>query len=168
MVDTNTIDRAHDRAQATAASNKVTVRRYFAALDAQDLDAVDVLLASGYRSHIAGNPTALTGEGMRQFAGMFFAAFPDIRHVVRDQVAEGDTVVTPMTVCGTHGGSFQGIAPTGRSVTMEAVHITRLAAGRIAEQWIVFDALGLLQQIGALPAPANTSDGGATPSPRAQ
>ena len=138
----------------TTAAAKDVVRRYFAALDAQDLDAAEALLAPGYVAHVAGSPEALDRAGMRGFAQMFFAAFPDLGHGPGEPIAEGDRVATPLTARGTHRGAFQGIAPTGRAVAMEAVNITRLAGDRIAEQWIVFDGVGLLRQLGALPGPA--------------
>jgi predicted ester cyclase len=63
-------------------------------------------------------------------------------------------VATRWTITGTHRGDFQGVPPTGRPVTMAGVDISRFVDGRIAEHWAQFDVLGVLQQIGAIPAPA--------------
>ena len=47
-----------------------------------------------------------------------------------------------------------GLPPTGRPIAVQAISVFRIADGRIAEEWTVWDALGLLQQVGAVPAPA--------------
>ncbi len=64
----------------------------------------------------------------------------------------GDHVVTRWTGTGTHVGELMGIPPTDRPISVEAITIHRIADGKIAEEWTVWDALGLLQQIGAVPA----------------
>ena len=55
---------------------------------------------------------------------------------------------------GTHRGELMGIEPTGKSVSVEAISVFRIADGKIAEEWTVWDALGLMQQLGTVPAPA--------------
>ena len=62
--------------------------------------------------------------------------------------------MTRWTGTGTHVGDLMGIAPTGREISVEAITIHRMKDGLIAEEWTVWDALGLLQQVGAVPAPA--------------
>jgi predicted ester cyclase len=69
-------------------------------------------------------------------------------------IAEDDKVVLRVTAGGTHQGEFQGIPATGRTVTITGMGIARIEDGRIAESWWDFDALGLMQQLGAVPAPA--------------
>jgi hypothetical protein len=68
-------------------------------------------------------------------------------------LAEGDRVVTRWTARGTHRGELMGIPPTGKPVTMTGITINRLEGGKVVEDWTVFDQLGLLQQLGAIPAP---------------
>jgi predicted ester cyclase len=89
----------------------------------------------------------------QQFGQGFYAAFPDLQHVIAGQVAEGDTVVNQLVVRGTHQQPFQGIAPTGTVVTVTAITIQRFAAGQVVEQRLLIDTLGLLQQLGAVPLP---------------
>jgi predicted ester cyclase len=71
-------------------------------------------------------------------------------------LAEGDTVAARWTVRGTHRGALQGIAPTGKPVTIPGISIVRINDRRIAEHWLTWDTLGMLQQIGAIPAPGPT------------
>jgi predicted ester cyclase len=89
----------------------------------------------------------------QQFDG-FRAAFDGFRAEIRDQIADGDKVVTRKLFRGTHTGSFQGIEATGAEVAIHVIDIVRVADGRIVEHWNVVDRLGLLIQLGALPVPA--------------
>ena len=82
---------------------------------------------------------------------MFGRAFPDLQHTVEEIIAEGNAVAARWTTHGTHTGTFQGIAPTGRRVTTSGVTVHHLREGRIAETWLAFDNLSFLQQLGAVP-----------------
>lgn len=82
-------------------------------------------------------------------------ALPDLRNTIHDLIAEGDKVVAYWSCAGTHKGVWSShigkIAPTGNSVTFTAIHIFRIEDGRIVERWAVIDALGMLQEMNALP-----------------
>lgn len=84
---------------------------------------------------------------------MIRAAFPDLHVTVEDMVAEGDKVVARVTMSGTHKGEFMGIAPTGKQITVGIIEILRIAGGKVVEHWNVVDSLGMMQQLGAVPAP---------------
>ena len=135
--------------------NKAVVRRFFAALDDQDIDAVADLLASDYRLHFDGNPEMDRGAGIG-FFGAFLAAFPDISHQVQDQLAEGNQIATRIVVRGTHQHEMMGIPATGNEIAISAINIIRFNQGKIAEHWVNADSLGLMQQIGAIPAPGQS------------
>ena len=97
-------------------------------------------------------PGAAPGvEGMKQMMGMFFAAFPDL-NVTIDQLIAGDIVVGRMTNTGTHQGDLMGIAPTGKSVTFSEIHMVRIENGKAVEHWGNIDDLGMMQQLGVIPA----------------
>jgi steroid delta-isomerase-like uncharacterized protein len=85
------------------------------------------------------------------------SAFPDIRWVVDEMVAEGEKVVTRFHWTGTHQNTFLGIPATGRSVRVSGVVIDRLESGMMADSRILMDTLGLMQQLGVIPAPSNAS-----------
>jgi predicted ester cyclase len=93
-------------------------------------------------------------EGVRQQFDGFRAAFEGFRAEILDQVADGDKVVTRKVFRGRHTGPFQGIEPTGADVEIHAIDIVRVRDGQIVEHWNVVDRLGLLAQLGAIPAPA--------------
>ena len=63
-----------------------------------------------------------------------------------------------MRLAGTHEGKFTGVAPTGKQVTMAGVDIFRIAGGKIVELWNQEDVLGMMQQIGAVPAPGQSEE----------
>ena len=138
----------------TAEENKALARRFFEEVfNRWELAAVDDLLARYYVQHDAVRPVPLGREDLKQTYPLFRVALPDLRFTVEDLVGEGDRVVARYTFVGTHRGAFQGVAPTGRRITGRGIAIFRLADGRIAEVWAQWDRLGLLQQVGAVPAP---------------
>jgi steroid delta-isomerase-like uncharacterized protein len=92
-------------------------------------------------------------EGLKGILAMLFAAFPDMHWVIDEMVAEDDNVVTRFTWTGTHGGSFMGMPATGRSVTVKGVVMDKLMGGKMAESRILMDNMGMMMQLGAIPAP---------------
>jgi steroid delta-isomerase-like uncharacterized protein len=138
----------------SAEESKAFVRRFFDTVNSFDLAGLaDELLAPDYRLRFDSVPEMDRDQAVRFFQA-FFAAFPGITHVIEDQLAEGDRVATRIVVRGTHGGDFMGIPPTGREVAIKAINIHRVVDGRIVEQWVVSDGVGLLQQLGVMAAPA--------------
>jgi predicted ester cyclase len=88
---------------------------------------------------------------MKEFLAPYFAAFPDLQFTVEDEIAEGDKVTTRYTARGTHRGELMGMAPTGKHVTVTGIFISRVEEGKLAEMWLNWDALGLMQQLGVIP-----------------
>ena len=81
------------------------------------------------------------------------AAFPDRRFVVEDMIAEGDKVSARFTMRGTHKGEFRGIAPSGREVMMAGIDMIRLAEGKMVEDRVEVDQLGMMQQLSVVASP---------------
>lgn len=135
--------------------NKAVPRRvYEEVLNDKNLDLVDELFAPGYVNHDPTSPEEMRGtESLKQFFGAYLAAFPDLRFVVEDQVAEGDKVASRWTSRGTNQGELMGAPPTGKRVEFTGVTISRISEGKIAEDWTSYDALGMMRQLGLIPAP---------------
>ncbi len=137
--------------------NKAIIQLAYAELfDQGKLSLAEELIAPDYIDHVA--PPGLTNRGpeaMRQLVTLFHSAFPDVHHTVEELVAEGDTVAARVTWSGTHRGPFLGIAPTGRAVRQAQMHFIRFRNGQVVEHWAVRDDLGLMQQLGVIPAPAD-------------
>ena len=93
-------------------------------------------------------------EGLKDVLRGMRSAFPDIDFSIKEQVCEGDKVVSRFEWTGAHKAEFMGVPATGRQVRVWGVVIDRLEAGRIKDTRILMDALGLMMQLGALPASA--------------
>jgi steroid delta-isomerase-like uncharacterized protein len=134
--------------------NKTVARRFFTEVWGGGSEAVaEELLASDYRGHLAGSPLPLDREGWFRFFRAFRGSFPDATFTIEDAVAEGDRVALRLTMRGTHRAALNGVPATGRSVEVTGMSIERIAGSRIVEGWVVNDALGMLQQLGVIPAP---------------
>ncbi len=92
-------------------------------------------------------------EGLKQVLISFRNAFPDIHWTVEEQIAEGEKVVTRFSWTGTQQGDFLGVPASGNSVKVWGVVIDRLEDGKIKDTRIIMDTLGLMMQLGAIPAP---------------
>ena len=136
--------------------NKAVVRREAEEIYSHtgNLDAADEIYAPDFIGHDAASPEPIRGpEGVKQYAGMYRSAFPDIQATVEDQTAEGDTVATRWRARGTHQGELMGSAPTGNTVEITGMSFSRISEGKIVEAWYNGDDLGMMQQIGAVPEP---------------
>ncbi len=131
---------------------KTLARQVYAAIDADQMRTLPAVVSPAVTVHQPGMPP-MDWTALQQFGQAFYAAFPDLQHHIEGQVAEGDTVVNQLVVRGTHQGAFQGIPATGKAVTIAAISIQRFAAAHLVEQHLLIDSLGLLQQLGAVPAP---------------
>jgi steroid delta-isomerase-like uncharacterized protein len=134
--------------------NKALVRRYFELIDSNegDWDVLDEFLAPDFVDHAPVPGYSPDREGMRQAAAMFKQATPG-RHVLEDQVAEGDKVVTRVRGVGTHEGELFGIPATGNELEFEGIAIHRVADGKIVEHWAVVDMARAFVQVGVLQPP---------------
>jgi steroid delta-isomerase-like uncharacterized protein len=112
----------------------------------------DELLAPTYVLHLPGSPPISGIEQAKQLMVAYTSAFPDLQLSTEDMVAEGDMVAIRNTWRGTHQGAFQGLSPTGKHVTFSGSDFFRFVDGKIAEQWADLDSLGLMQQLGGIPA----------------
>jgi predicted ester cyclase len=92
-------------------------------------------------------------DGNRQIVALFHRSFPDVRWDIVDMIAESDTVAVRLVMTGTHRGEFFGIAPTGKSVRVEGIHLLRLRDGKVIEHLGVNDDLGFMRQLGVIPEP---------------
>ena len=136
----------------TAEENKTIARRLQEEVFGQgNLQVVDELLASDYLSHAPGDPEQSRGvEDIKHIVRTYRSAFPDLTYTVEEQVAEGDMVVTRWTARGTHQGEFMDIAPSGNRIEVSGMSMDRISGGKIVEDWVNWDALEMMQQMGAI------------------
>ena len=134
-------------------ANKVLVRRFFEELWNQgNLVVADELLAPEHLHHFPGED--IHGpDGVKHLISGLRSAFPDFHLSTDDVIAEADQVVMRFTIRGTHQGEGMGLPPTGKRVVYTGIDIFRISGGKIVERWGEVDMLGLLQQLGVVPAP---------------
>ena len=137
-----------------AENNKALVRRFYEAIDQGNLAAMDELVAENYVDHSRPPfPDLPLGRaGLKHAFEIFQRATPG-HHVVEDQIAEGDKVVTRLRAIGKHEGEIFGIPRSGNDLDVKAVAIHRIENGRLAEHWSAMDTATLLQQLGAFKRP---------------
>ena len=133
-------------------ANKALIRRYREIHNKGNLDALDEIVAKDLVSHssLPGLPPGLEGGKM---AHQFFTSAFETQTTTDDLVAEDDKVVERFTAHIKHTGPFMGFPATGKSCTTTGMSVFRIANGKIVEHWGENDALGLMQQLGMIPAP---------------
>jgi steroid delta-isomerase-like uncharacterized protein len=134
--------------------NKHLVRRLFLELwNQRKLAVADEIFAPGYVHHDPATPDFGKGpEGVKQTAIHYRNAFPDLLFTVNQMIDAGQLITTRFTSQGTHKGELRGIAPTNKPIKVEGMVIHRISGGHIVEGWVMWDALGLMQQLGVIPA----------------
>ena len=136
--------------------NKALVRRELVEIfNEGKLELADELLASDYTVHDSALAEPIHGTaGFKRLRASYHDASSDVHTTIEDMIAEGDKVVTRWTTRGTHDrGEMMGVPPTGKRIEVTGITINRVSGGKIAEDWTVWDSLGLLRQLGAAPDP---------------
>jgi steroid delta-isomerase-like uncharacterized protein len=135
-------------------ANKQLVNRFFDEVcNGRKLDVADQLFTTTHRYNDPAIPGVPPGpDGMKQVIATYQNGFSNAHWQVEDQFAEGNTVVTRWTGQGTQDGELNGIPPTQRPVRVPGIWIHRIENGKIAESSNVWDTLGMLQQLGVIPA----------------
>ncbi len=130
-------------------ANTAIVQRAFECWNKRDFSVIAELFPDCiYHSSVTGE---LKGEAYGKYFTALLNAFPDGRLTVNDQIGEDDKVAVRWNFTGTHKGELMG-HPTGKQVTMTGISIVRIVNGKIAEAWEEWDNLGMMQQLGVVPA----------------
>ena len=138
--------------------NLRVARQGWDAWNAHDPDSFVKLIADDFVSESDTVPAPLRGrEAARQSMQMYFKAFPGLHFDIEQMIASGEHVITRWHGTGTHKGELMGIPPTNNAITLTVSEIYRIADGKIAEQWVTLDALGMMQQLGVIPAPGQAA-----------
>ena len=135
--------------------NKAIVRRSYETADKNDLTAFSEQLAPDLVLHYPGMPGPLNREALIQMMNAMFSGLTQRQHVFEDQIAEGDKVVTRLTLHAVHTGEFQGMPASGKQIAMAQTAIHRIRDGKIAEVWVSSDDIGMMKQLGLMPSQAN-------------
>ena len=116
------------------------------------------MVTDSYVRHDPNSPEVRGPEQEKQLIAMYRSAFPDLHFTIEDMLAEGEKVVIRVVIHATHKGELLGIPPTDKQLALTSTEIFRIAGGKIDEQWINMDALGMMQQLGVVPAPGQSEE----------
>jgi len=134
--------------------NKILVRRLVEeVLNKGDVAPLDQLLADNYINHSLPPGVPPSRDGFAGLVKTVSGAFPDAQVTIEDMVAEGDRVMFRDTTTGTQAGPFQGVPASGKKIAWTEMHLFRIENGKIVEHWMQIDQLGMMMQLGAIPAP---------------
>ena len=136
-------------------NNSATVRRIFEAFSSGDKAVLNATIEKCYSPDFAhhGMGEEFSGrDGVKEMAGSYLTAFPDMKMAIEAQVESGDMVVTRLVASGTNSGEFDGKAPTGKAVRVSLISMARFVDGKVAEEWEEGDLLGMMAQMGHLSA----------------
>ena len=138
-------------------ANKELARRFIDHVFGGDKAAVDELVAEDFVPHSWG-PMPPGREPLKQAIDRVYGGLSDHRMVIDDLIAENDRVAIRLRSHARHTGTFMGIPATGREYEISETHILRIRDGHVVEHWRDADMLGLMQQLGALPALGSRSE----------
>jgi len=138
--------------------NKALARRFIEeGFSTGNLALADEIIAPNFVNYDPGTPPLPSGpEGYKQLVTAYRTGYPDLQLSVEDLIAEGDKVGVRWTARGTHTGQLGDIPPTGKQATITGISVLTIAGGKVAAQNTNWDTLGMLQQLGVVPAPGQT------------
>ena len=136
---------------------KHIIKRFVEELwNARRLDVVDQIFSEDCVTHqlhsgVSAAPAHRGPQEMKEHVSGWLMSFPDLRFNIEQMIAERDRVVSQLVMEGTHQGTWMGISPTGKRLQIRMITIHRIANGKIAEDWVLVESIGLFQQLGAVP-----------------
>ncbi|HEX4383370.1 MAG TPA: ester cyclase [Myxococcales bacterium] len=133
----------------TVAQNLSISRQFYEEYDRGNREGSQNLLAPDCLVHLPGEEKPLDREAFTKASAVFSEAFAESRTSFEDQVGDEEIAVTRWVWEITHVRPFHGIPATGKRISIKGVTINQIVSGRIVEQWVYFDRLSFLQQLGA-------------------
>jgi len=130
--------------------NKALVRRAIAYNHGAADEGAEIF-AADFVAYMPGQ-APMDRASFEHFVGGVTNGMPGYTYEIHDQIAQGDLVANRITWRGVHSGNLAGVPATGRSIELRGINMFRVKDGRVVQQWAQLDMLGLLQQIGAIPA----------------
>ena len=136
----------------TTKTNEAMVRRRFRELDKKNYAILDELFDRAYVLHFHGASQPMGLPATKRFYETLYSAFPDLKHTILEQVSAGNKVVTRWSAKGTHKNNYMGVAATNKQVNLSGINIYTIRRGKLALSHVNWDLLGLMHQLGAVPA----------------
>ena len=135
--------------------NEAVVRAFLGAIgNGCDIDTAATYLVDDFEAHMAGMPDLHGLAAWRQMGAAFQVAFPDLKLEVTELAVTGELVCARWQWTATQTGDLMGIPATGKAVQAEGAGFYHVRNGKIVSEWMIEDMLSVMQQVGAVPAPA--------------
>jgi steroid delta-isomerase-like uncharacterized protein len=151
---------ATNQGNMKAEANKARMQQFYdQVMNAHNPAMADSFCTADFLDH---NPDpGRTGKGLadtKEGFAAFMAAYPDIKETTNFMIAQGDTVMAHITMTGTNSGSFAGMPPTNKQISIEGIDVVVLKDGKAAERWGFFDTMKMMEQLGLMPGPGAMPD----------
>jgi len=141
-----------------SADNKAIVRRLYQEVwNKRKFEVMSEIISPSHAlqaPNISGS--SIGPEAYKRQVLSFLAGYPDLHWTIEDIIAEKDKVVACWTISGTHKGDYMGIPATNKKVSVDGITVHLIANGKIMDSYSNWDALGLMRQLGAVPALGQT------------
>ena len=133
--------------------NIAVIKHFMEIMENGKLAEVDQLIAPNWVNHDPTLPPMQGLEGARQLANLFHSAFSNIKVIYEDTVGEGDKVAIRFRFTGLNTGAFLTMPATDKKVDVIATGIFKVVNGKLTDNWVNLDSLGMMQQLGFVPKP---------------
>ena len=146
-----------------SAENKAIVRRLYGEVwNGRRLEVVNEIISPSHALHDNNTPGSSIGpEAYKRTVTRFLTGFPDLCFSIEDVVAEEEKLAVSWNFSGTHKGKYMGISATNTKVSVDGITIHHIVNGKIMDSYVSWDALGMMQQLGAVPATGKAKDASA-------
>jgi steroid delta-isomerase-like uncharacterized protein len=136
------------------ADNKAIIRLLYEEVwNKRRLELVDEIISPSHALHDPNlSGSAVGPEAYKRQVTRFISAFPDLRFTVEDIVGEKEKLAVAWTISGTHKGEFMGIPATNKKVSVDGITISHIVDAKIMDSYLSWDAWGMMQQLGVVPA----------------
>jgi steroid delta-isomerase-like uncharacterized protein len=134
--------------------NKAVVRRlYDEVWNERKVEVIKEIISPSHALHGPNVSGSSVGpDAYKRQVSLFLAGYPDLRFTIEDTIAENEKVVACWTISGTHRGEYMGIPATNKKVSVDGITIHHIADGKIMDSYSNWDVLGMMQQLGVVPA----------------
>jgi len=134
--------------------NKAIIRRLYEEVwNKRKLEVISEIISPSHALHAPNiSGSSIGPEAYKRQLLLFLAGYSDLHFTIEDSIAENDKVVACWIFSGTHRGNFMGIPATNKKVCVDGMTVHHLAGGKIMDSYANWDALGMMQQLGVVPA----------------
>jgi len=110
----------------------------------------DELYTSDFKFHLVDQvkPEIVGIEVLKGYVDFLRTAYPDLKYTSEEMIVSGDKVIMLMNFSGTNTGPRGGMPPTGKTVEVSSVMISRIDEGKIAESWAYTNMASVYRQLG--------------------